>query len=272
MRFPLRPAAALVLVLGSAAILFAAQYSSTSPRELQRRLERDTSQLIDSLRSQRNSPSRSSSSNPGPDPWIEGMRAREARDRENRAEQARLDAEWRRDHPNETRRQYFDRIEREQAAAAREERRQRQEAAAARRAQREREAAERARQEAADWARIRASHGGYMAEVSPPIFSSPTESLTWFLRHHNETQNEWAANQAAMLLIEGIGAPQDIPRALRLLDPNGPAAKKAGQRHPETRALFAYLQLTQPAAVKATGFEVDTSAAREDLETAAAKT
>lgn len=273
MRFPLlRPALVIAVTCVLSAALFAQRYNSMSATELQRRLERDTNQLVNSLRSQRNSPSRSSGSNSAPDPWIEGMRAREARDRQNRAEQARLDAEWRRDHPNETRQQYFDRIDREAAAVAREERRQRDAAAYARRAQREREAAELARQETADWARVRASYNGYAAEVSPPIFSSPTESLIWFLRHHNETQNEWAANQAAMLLMEGIGAPQDIPRALRLLDPHGPAAKKAGQRHAETRALFAYLQLTQPDAVKAAGFEVNASAAREELETAADKT
>jgi TPR repeat protein len=272
MRFLLRAAALLILVSGSVAILFAAQYSSMSPQELQRRLERDTSQLIDSLRYQRNSPSRSSGYNSGPDPWIEGMRAREARDRENRAEQARLDAEWRRDHPNETRQQYFARIDRETAERAREERRQRDAAAYARRAQREREAAEQARQKAADWARVRASHHGYAAEIGPPIYSSPAESLQWNLRHYNETHNEWAANQAAMLLMEGIGAPQDIPRALRLLDPNGPAAKKAGTRHPETRALFAYLQLTQPDTVKAAGFVVDPVTARQELDAAASKT
>ncbi|ATC64490.1 hypothetical protein CMV30_11290 [Nibricoccus aquaticus] len=251
--------------------LFAQRYDSMSPRELQRRLERDTDQLIDSLRKQRNSPTRSGPPS-GPSPWEQEIRSRREREASARAEQARLDAEWRRDHPNETRQQYFDRIDREQAAAAREERRQRDAAAAARRAQREREAAEIARREAANWARVRASHNGYAAEVSPPIFSSPTESLLWFLRHHNETQNEWAANQAAMLLMEGVGTPQNIPGALRLLDPNGPAAKKAGQRHPETRALFAYLQLTQPDAVKAAGFEVDVVAARQDLEAAASKT
>jgi hypothetical protein len=101
------------------------------PRELQRRLERDTDQLINSLRNQRNAPSRSSSSS-GSDAWIEAMRAREAREQSAREERNRLDAEWRRDHPNETRQQYFARIEREAAATAREERRKRDATAAAR--------------------------------------------------------------------------------------------------------------------------------------------
>ncbi len=272
MRFP-PPRRALSTSLALALLsfpLFAAQYSSTSPQELQRRLERDTNQLIDSHRSQRNASSRSRAP-AGPSPWELEVTSRRNREAAARAEQARLDAEWRRDHPNETRQQYFARIDREEAAAAREERRQRQEAAAARRAMRERHAAELAQQEASDWARVRASRDGYAAESRPPGFSSPSESLAWFLRHNRETQNEWAANQAAAILIEGVGTPQDIPAALRLLDPTGPTAKKAGRRHPETRALFAYLQLTRPDAVKAAGFEADPARARDDLEAAAEK-
>ncbi len=263
MRFP-PPRRALCLSLAAALLsipLFAQRYDSMSPRELQRRLERDTDQLINSLRTQRSSSSRSVPA--GPSAWELQLRERDRRERENRAEQARLDAEWRRDHPNETRQQYFARIDREAAEEARAARRAREDAL---RAQRAREAAERERQEIADWARLRASYNGYAATVRPPQFFTPAESLDWLLTHQERTQNEWAANQAAMLLIEGVGVPQDIPKAIGLLNPDGPVAKKAGTPHPESRALLAYLQLTSPDAVKAAGLEVNAVTARATLE------
>ncbi len=239
---------------------------SMSARELQRRLEKDTSQLIDSLRSQRNTPSAPSRS--GPDPWVEETRARAAHREADRAEKARLDAEWRRDHPNETRQQYFARIDREAASKAHDERTQRE---AALRARRAREAAEIERQETADWARIRASSNGYAAEVRPPTFPTAADSLAWYLRHESSANNEWAGNQAAMLLIEGIGVPQDVPQAVRLLDPNRATAKKAGTRHPESRALFAYLQLTFADVVRSAGLGADVEVARGELQAAAVK-
>lgn len=270
MRLPpprLRPAVSIVITLLSLP-LFAAQYSSTSPQELQRRLEQDTNRLVDSLRNQRNSPSRSGAPS-GPSPWELELKARAQRNEREAAarnEQSRLDAEWRRDHPNETRQQYFTRLDREAAEAARAERAARAAALYARRA---REEAERERQEIADWSRIRASYGGYTAEVRPPAFATAAESLQWLLTHQDRTKNEWAANQAAMLLIEGVGVPQDIPQAISLLNPDGPVARKTATPHLESRALFAYLQLTFPDAVKAAGLEVNAVNARAALEKSA---
>lgn len=267
MRPPLRLRAfisglALILVVIP---LLAQRYDSMSARELQRRLERDTDQLVNYVRNQRNSSGARAPS--GPDPWVEQMRAREAQreaDRVAREEQARLDREWRRNHPNETRQQYFARIEREAADAARE---TRQAKAAARRSEEERKAAE----DAADWARVRASYDGYAAEVRPPGFETPAAALSWCLRHAATTQNEWAANQAAMLLIEGVGVPQNLIGAARLLDPHGPVAAKAGRRHPETQALHGFLQLTAPESVRAAGQPVDPAAARAALIEAASR-
>ena len=268
---PRRPAFITTLALALLAVpLIAQRYDSTSARELQRRLEKDTAQLINTLRNQRNSPSPRARS--GPDPWVEQQRAFAAQREVERAERARLDAAWRRDHPNETRQQYFDRIDREAAAEAREAREQREAARRVRRQREAAEAAEAARQVAANWARVRASNNGYAAEVPPPVFSSPPEALAWYLRHESSTLNEWAGNVAARYLMEGFGAPRDLVRAARLLDPNSATAKKAGPRHPETRALFADLQLSAPAAVQAAGLTVDAPAARAELEAIAIKT
>ncbi|MEO7414054.1 MAG: hypothetical protein ABIZ81_11940 [Opitutaceae bacterium] len=251
--------------------LIAAQYSSVSPQELQRRLERDTNQLVDSLRNQRNSPSPRSSG--GKSPWQLELEARaDQRERENeaRAKRAQLDAEWRRDHPNETRAQYFDRLENEAAVKVRDDARQR----AAERARREAEAsAERARNEAAriaretqEWEGRRTRAGGYLARTRPPSFPTTAAALTWFLAHDAAIPNSWAANQAAMLLIDRAANPSDLLKAARLVDPRAPRLATAGVLHPETRTLWAYLQLAHPELLKNNGIPTDPVAARAQLE------
>ena len=121
MRPLLRPARLVGLALVLSATIYA-QYleNSSSARSHQRRLESDGVKLRDSIRSQRNTPSPRSSSVSTSD-WLNQMQAaNHARDasRQRDAEQRRAEADWRRDHPNETPAQYFGRIEKEAAENA----------------------------------------------------------------------------------------------------------------------------------------------------------
>ncbi len=266
MRFS-APIGFLVLValtlLGAAVVR--AQPNSMSPQQVQRRLEADTTQLLDSLRSQRNTPSqRPFEAGKSPlELHYEARKLQREQDRQAAAESARLDAEWRRDHPNETRAQYFARLEREGAEQARERVRQQSAEAAAERARAIAEEAQRIR---AVWDDYRAGRFGYAAHTRPPAFTTTPEALAWYLAHARAHANEWAANQAAMLLLEGVHVPQDIAQVVALLDPRIPRVLKDGQPHSETRTLRAYLQLANPAAWKAGDLTPDPAAARAELD------
>ncbi len=110
----------LTLALTAATVTFAAYVrDSTSSSEHLRNLRNDTERLRDTLRSQRNTPSpRSSGESVSSflDRAAADNRARDAA-RQQAREKASLDAKWNRDHPNETRFQYYSRLENERAAA-----------------------------------------------------------------------------------------------------------------------------------------------------------
>jgi len=190
---PLRLAfvSTFALALTASTVAFAAYVrDSTSASEQLRVLRNDTEKLRDTLRSQRNTPSPRSSSESTSD-WLNRMQAaEEARTaaRADAAEQRRLDEEWKRDHPNETRSAYYARIEGERDAARAANARAWDEY---RRVQREgilQQIAERGRLDQLEWDRYRATSGSYTPRARPPLFTTTLQALTW-CRVHNKTKD-----------------------------------------------------------------------------------
>ncbi len=268
-----RPAlhASIALALSTSTLTFA-QYvrDSSSASEQLRVLRKEVNDLGDALRSRRNTPSPRSSGGSTSD-WLNQMQAAEAArtaELKRASEQRRADAEWKRDHPNETRYQYYSRMERERdaadyaasvagIAAAR---------AARVRAQEAEYEARRDRQEKAAWENYRAANHNFIPRSRAPVFSTPTDALAWYLAHDRESPNPWAAGQAAILLIDGYGIPADPAAAARLLDPRTRREPAGEQPRPELAALFAYLRAVHPEVCVPLGVPTDPAAARRDLE------
>ncbi len=251
---------------------FAQRYDSMSATEVQRRLERDTDALINQLRNQRNTPLPSSNFNFDANPWLQEQRAREAERRAARdawLEKQRLDAEWARDHPGETREQYYARIDSERGAREGERLQRLANKAAAQRA--EFIAQQQASLDRAQWADVRRAAGGFASRERPPVFTSGQQALDWLIAHDRERPNAWAAVQAALLLIDGIhGVSRDPAAAARLIDPHRTSARPDDDPvRPEPLALHAYLREAHPDVVSR-GTNPSTGAdARNELETLA---
>lgn len=273
MRLPLRnpspwTGSVLAILLTFPCSTQAQRYDSMSATEVQRRLERDTDALVNELRSRRNTPLPSGSNfNINANPWLQQLRAREAEKqaaREAWLEKQRLDAQWARDHPGETREQYNERMDREQGAREAKRLQRLADQAAAQRA------AFIARQdellEAVQWADFRRSVGGFAARERPPVFTSGQDAVNWLIAHDAESPNAWAAFQAALLLMDGVnGVQRDPTAALRLIDPRQTHARPGEEPgRPETLALHHYLRATHPERVSQD--ESATLDARRELE------
>ncbi len=256
MRLPTRHLAPLSRSLLLAALLalpppllLAQRYDSMSAQEFQRRLERDTDDLINELRSRRNTPLSRPTFDVGNSTWAQELRTREERKKAARdawLEQQRRDAEWARDHPGETREQYYSRIDREIAARNAERQKRLAEKSAAQVEQFI--ALQNARLEMTQWAEVRRAADGYAARTRPPVFKTGQEALAWLTAHDREIPNQWAAVHAAILLIDGAnGVLPDPAAAARLVDPRTPRSRPADDPiRPEFLALHAYLRATHP--------------------------
>jgi len=248
---PLRLAfvSTFALALTASTLTFAAYVrDSTSASEQLRVLRNDTEKLRDTLRSQRNTPSPRSSSESTSN-WLNRMQAaEEARTaaRADAAEQRRLDEEWKRDHPNETRSAYYARIEGERDAARAANARAWDEY---RRVQREgilQQIAERGRLDQLEWDRYRATSGSYTPRARPPLFTTTLQALTWCRVHDSQGFNNWASATAALLLMDGLGVPRDLPAAAAFADAQRPLAPGSDPVHPNLHALYLYLSTLHP--------------------------
>lgn len=238
-------------------------------QDLQRTLTRETDKFINSLRDQRNTPSSSSGPNYLPSQNqlnVAAARERREREAEFRYEQQQSDARWNAAHPNETREQYTAREQKEKAA--------RRAAAYAASADGQAELAREAQAQAAAmrrynelkaWATYRAENRNFTARTWPPFFPTPAAALAWYRAHDRESPNPWAAGQAAILLIDGIGVPANPAEAARLLDPRTRREPAGESPRPELAALFAYLRARHPEACVPLGVSADPAAARRDL-------
>ena len=263
--------ATLTFALTASTVTFARYVrDSSSASEHLRNLRNDTEKLRDTLRSQRNTPIQRSSGGSTSD-WLNQMQAAEAArtaERKRASEQRLSDAKWQRDHPNETRYQYYSRMESERAAAdyaasvagiaaAR--------VAKARAVQAEYEAIA-ARMSKESWENYRAANHDFIPRSRAPAFSTPEEALAWYLDHDRKSPNPWAAGHAAILLIDGYGVTADPAAAARLLDPRTRREPAGAKPRPELAALFAYLRAVHPEVCVPLGFPADPAAARRDLE------
>ncbi len=265
----LRPVLAFAATCALTGALFAQRYDSMSAGEVQRRLERDTDALVNELRSRRNTPLPNISFDVHNSTWAQELRAREERKKAARdawLEQQRLDAQWRRDHPGETREQYYERTNRETAARNAE----RQERLATQRAAQIAGfiALQNARLESAQWAEVRRAANGYASRERPPVFKSGPEAADWLVAHDRELPNQWAAVQAALLLIDGVnGAKRDLATAARLVDPRPQRPRPDDDPiRPESLALHAYLSAAHPELYASSGMAPDRAQARRELE------
>ncbi len=252
--------------------LLAQRYDSMSASEVQRRLERDTDALVNELRSRRNTPLPNVSFDVHNSTWAQELRAREERKKAARdawLEQQRLDAQWRRDHPGETREQYYQRTYRETAARNAE----RQKRLANQRAAQIAEfiALQDARYEQAQWDEVRRAAHGYASRKRPPVFTSGQQALDWLVAHDREQPNQWAAVQAALLLIDGVnGVKRDPAAASRLVDPRAQRSRPDDDPiRPDSLALHAYLSTAHPELYASSGMPPDPAQARRDLEKSA---
>lgn len=268
MRFSLlRPALALAVTCALTPALPAQRYDSMSAGEVQRRLERDTDALVNELRSRRNTPLGNISFDVHNSTWAQEIRAREERKKTARdawLEQQRLDAQWRRDHPGESREQYYERTNRETAArnAVRLQRLANQSAAQIQQFI----ALQNARLEQVQWAEVRRAAHGYASRERPPVFKTGQEAADWLTAHDRHQPNQWAAVQAALLLIDGVnGVKHDPATAARLVDPRTPRSRPDDDPiRPDSLALHAYLRATHPELYAADNTSV--AEARRDLE------
>ncbi len=247
----------------------AQRYDSMSAQEVQRRLERDTNALINELRSRRNTPLSNHGIDVHNSTWAQELRAREERKKAARdawLEQQRLDAQWARDHPGESREQYYARLDRERGARNAERQKRLAAQAAAQRA--EFIALQNARYEQAQWAEVRRAANGYASRERPPVFTSGQQALDWLVAHDSERPNQWAAVQAALLLIDGVnGVKRDPAAAARLVDPRTQRSRPADDPvRPESLALHAYLSAAHPEIYASYAMTPDRAEARRDLE------
>ncbi len=269
-RLPLlRSILAFTATCALAGALFAQRYDSMSAGEVQRRLERDTDALVNELRSRRNTPLPNISFDVYNSTWAQELRAREEQKKAARdawLEQQRLDAQWRRDHPGETREQYSQRMARERGAreAVRLQRLANRSAAQVA----EFIALQNARLEKVQWAEVRRAAGGYASRERPPVFKSGQEAADWLVAHDRAQPNQWAAVQGALLLIEGVdGVKRDLATAARLVDPRPQRPRPDDDPvRPESLALHAYLSAAHPELNAAFGTAPDRAQARRDLE------
>lgn len=247
----------------------AQRYDSMSAVEVQRRLERDTDALVNELRSRRNTPLNTPSFDISNSTWAQELRAREERKKAARdawLEQRRLDAQWRRDHPGESRAEYSERMARERGAREAVRLQQLANRSAAQVA--EFIALQNARLEEVQWAEVRRATGGFASRERPPVFKRGQEAVDWLVAHDREQPNQWAAVQAAILLIEGVDSVRRDPAAAaRLVDPR--------LQHPrpdddpiraESLALHAYLSAAHPELYASSETPPDPAQARRDLE------
>ncbi len=265
----LRPLLAIAVMCALTGALFAQRYDSMSAGEVQRRLERDTDALVNELRSRRNTPLGNTRFDVQNSTWAQELRAREERKKAARdawLEKQRLDAQWARDHPGETREQYYERTDRETAARNAERLQRLANRAAAQRA--EFIALQNARLENAQWAEVRRAANGYASRARPPVFTSGQQALDWFVAHDRELPNQWAAVQAALLLIDGVnGVKRDFAAAARLVDPRKTSSRPDDDPiRPESLALHAYLGAAHPEAYASYAMTPDRAEARRDLE------
>lgn len=261
--------ARVALLLAIPFALLAQHYDSMSAAAFQRRLERYTDDMINELRSRRNTPLNSSNFNINASSWAKDRRAREEQERAARdrwLEKQRLDAEWARDHPGETREQYNDRMDREHGAREAIRLQRLANRAAAQRA--EFIALQDARRESAHWADFRRAVGGFAARERPPVFTAGQQAADWLLAHDRERPNQWAAVQAALLLLDGVhGVTRDLPAAAKLVDPHKTSSRPDDDPvRPESFALHAYVRAVYPEAVAAEGKSSAATAARRELE------
>ena len=265
----LRPALALAVTCAPTGALLAQRYDSMSAGEVQRRLERDTDALVNELRSRRNTPLSTPSFDVHNSTWAQELRAREERKKAARdawLEQQRLDAQWRRDHPGETREQYYERTNRETAArkAARLQRLANQSAAQIEQFI----ALQNARLEQVQWAEVRRAAHGYASRERPPVFKTGQEAADWLTAHDRHQPNQWAAVQAALLLIDGVnGVKRDPAAAARLVDPRSQRSRPDDDPiRPDSLALHAYLRATHPELHATDNTPAAVAEARRDLE------
>lgn len=247
----------------------AQRYDSMSATEVQRRLERDTDALIDELRSRRNTPLSSSNFNVDGSTWVQQLRAREAEKRAAREawlEKQRSDAQWARDHPGESREQYYARISQERAAREGERQQRLAERAAAQRA--EFIARQEALLENVRWDDFRRAAGGFATRERPPVFGSGQQAADWLIAHNRERPNQWAAVQAALLLMDGVnGTSRDPASAVRLVDPHTTSSRPDDDPvRPESRALHAFLRAAYPELSSAGDSPGAVADARRELE------
>ena len=227
-----------------------AQYvrDSSSASEQLRVLRNDTEKLRDAIRSQRNTPSTRSSGG-GTSDWLNQMQAAEAArtaEIKRASEQRRADAEWRRDHPNETRYQYYSRLERERDDARAENARAWDEYHRVQREKILQQIAERGRLDQLEWDRYRATAGIYTPRARPPLFTTTLQALTWCRVHDSQGFNNWASATAALLLMDGLGVPRDLPAASAFADAQRPLAPGGEPVHPNLHALYLYLSTLHP--------------------------
>lgn len=270
MRLPLLlPTLAIAATCALTGVLLAQRYDSMSAGEVQRRLERDTDALVNELRSRRNTPLPNISFDVHNSTWAQELRAREERKKAARdawLEKQRLDAQWARDHPGENREQYYARIDRERAARNAE----RQKRLATQRAAQIAEfiALQDARYQQAQWDEVRRAAHGYASRQRPPAFTSGQQALDWLVAHDRELPNQWAAVQAALLLIDGVNSvKRDPAAAARLVDPRLQRSRPDDDPiRPESLALHAYLSATHPDVYASYAMTPDRAEARRDLE------
>ncbi len=248
---PLRPAflATLTLALTASTLTFA-QYvrDSSSASEQLRVLQNDGNKLRDAIRSQRNTPSPRSSGGSTSD-WLNQMQAAEAArtaEVKRASEQRRADAEWQRDHPNETRYQYYSRLEKESNDARAENARAWDEYHRVQREKILQQIAERGRLDQLEWDRYRAAAGSYTPRARPPLFTTTLQALTWCRVHDSQGFNNWASATAALLLMDGLGVPRDLPAASAFADAQRPLAPGSEPVHPNLHALYLYLSTLHP--------------------------